>query len=226
MDNFDACNTADSKNSGLLARIIPVVCLLCVTAGTVWISSNQTFEAMQNAKKAPPSAEEYRQQLLNRQAELNAMTEQAQKSTRAIAAVLVKDARQAIVKKDYPQAINLTSEIIQVDPANAGAYHVRGIAYYLTGKTDDALADLSKAISLEPRNTEAFLYRGLAHSKQNNHGAAVEDFSQGIKINAQYGAAYYYRGLARQQLGQSELAQADFRKALDLGVKQASDKVK
>lgn len=225
MDNSNM-NTAGVNNGGGIARILPVVGLLCVTAATVWLSSSQTFEAMDKAKKAPPSVEEYRQQVLDRQAELNALTEEAQKSTKAVASLRVKDARQAIRKKDYPRAISLADEIIGVDPANAGAYLVRGIANYSTGQTDAALVDLSKAISLDARDAEAYLYRGLAYNRKKDSSAAVADFSQALKLNPQYGVAYYYRGLVRQQLRENEPAQADFRKARDLGVKQAAEKIK
>ena len=197
--------------------------LLVVMLGTVWLSSHQTIAAWQ---KPPMTKEEYERKMKAQMEQLKAMNEQAQTDTKAVAALVVKDARAALVKKDYPQAISLADSVLAVDADNSGAYLARGIAYYQTGKLNEALQDLSKAAALAPRNAEALVYRGLVKNKQGQPQAAIDDFSNAITLNGQYGAAYYYRAMLREQTGQAALAQEDFKKACELKIQQACDKVK
>lgn len=200
--------------------------LLGLTAATVGISSYGTYEAWQKAAQPPPSPEEYRQRLQSRLEELQALQEQAKQSTQVVAAALLKDARQALVKGDHAQAIRLANEVLQADAKHGGAYLVRGMAQYRSGHTPEALADLEKAIALEPGQAEAFVYRGLVKNRQKQQTEALADFSQAIRLNPKYGAAYYYRAELRQQGGQPELAQEDYRQACELGIKQSCEKIK
>lgn len=202
--------------------IFIIVCIL-VTVGTVWLSSHQTFAAWQ---KPPPTKEDFERKMKAQQEKLKEMNEQAKAGTKAAAAALVRDARAAIVKKDYPKAISLANDVLAADSDNSGAYLARGIAHYYTGLLKESLQDLSKTISLEPRSAEAYVYRGLIKNKQGQPNEAIADFSQAIEYNNQYGAPYYYRGILREQAGQAALAQEDFKKACELKIQQACDKVK
>ena len=202
--------------------IFIIVCILAL-AGTVWLSSHQTFAAWQ---KPPQTKEEYERKMKAQIEELKARNEQAKADTKAVAALLVKDARAALVKKDYPQAISLADKVLAADADNSGAYLARGIAYYQTGKLNEALQDLSKAAALAPRSAEALTYRGLVKNKQGQPQAAIDDFTEAISRNSQYGSAYYYRAMLREHTGQAALAQDDFKKACELKIQQACDKVK
>ena len=203
--------------------LVFAVVLVMVMLGTVWLSSHQTIAAWQ---KPPMTKEEYERKMQAQMEQLKAMNEQAKADTKSVAALLVKDARAALVKKDYPQAISLADKVLTADADNSGAYLARGIAYYQTGKLNEALQDLSKAAALAPRSAEALTYRGLVKNKQGQPQAAIDDFTEAIRRNSQYGSAYYYRAMLREHTGQAALAQDDFKKACELKIQQACDKVK
>ena len=203
--------------------LVFAVVLVMVMLGTVWLSSHQTIAAWQ---KPPQTKEEYERKMQAQMEQLKAMNEQAEAETKSVAALLVKDARAALVKKDYPQAISLADKVLAADADNSGAYLARGIAYYQTGKLNEALQDLSKAAALAPRSAEALTYRGLVKNKQGQPQAAIDDFTEAISRNSQYGSAYYYRAMLREHTGQAALAQDDFKKACELKIQQACDKVK
>ena len=207
------------RGPGLVFAIVLVMVML----GTVWLSSHQTIAAWQ---KPPMTKEEYERKMQAQMEQLKAMNEQAKADTKSVAALLVKDARAALVKKDYPQAISLADKVLAADADNSGAYLARGIAYYQTGKLNEALQDLSKAAALAPRSAEALTYRGLVKNKQGQPQAAIDDFTEAIRRNSQYGSAYYYRAMLREHTGQAALAQDDFKKACELKIQQACDKVK
>ena len=213
MDNRDNRN-----GPGLLFILL----LFAVMLGTVWLSSHQTFAAWQ---KPPPTKEDYLRSLKAKQEEMKTMTEKTKAGTKAIAASLVRDARAALLNKDFSKAISLTNDVLAVDAEYGGAYLVRGIAYYMISMIDESLQDLSRAIALEPHNAEAFFYRGLVKIRQGQPTEAFADLNQAIQMKSEYGAAYYYRGMLRQQAGQTALAQEDFRRACELKVPQACDKV-
>ena len=200
-----------------------VVMLLLIMAGTVWVSSYQTFKAW---SKPDQTKEEYQRSLVMQQEKTKALTEQNKADMKALTGLLIRDARTELIKKDYDKALKIVNDVLQADPENAGAYLVRGIAYYLKGKWTDALTDLSKVISLDPNNAEAFVYRGLVRYRQNDHEAAGNDFTRALTLNSQYGIAHYYRGMIREQAGQEALAQEDFKKAYELKVPQAGEKIK
>ena len=199
-----------------------IVFLLAVMAGTVWVSSASSIEEM---RKPPLTMEEYKQKVKQQQDELKKITEQTKAGMKETAAILVKDARQAIIVKDFDKAFRLTDEVIKIDPENSGAYLVRGIAWYTSGKPAEAQSDLSVAIKLNPRSAEAFLYRGLVQMRQKKLDEGLADLNEAIKINPRYGAAYYYRAAYWEQTGKKDQAQVDYKKACELGVKQACDKV-
>ena len=66
----------------------------------------------------------------------------------------------ACVREGKPlQSIALFSELIGLDPHNAGAYLNRGNAYLQVGQLESGIADFDRAIRLKPDATEAWYNR-------------------------------------------------------------------
>lgn len=52
--------------------------------------------------------------------------------------------------EDYPQAVEMFSKVVGINPLNAKAFYNRGLAYERNGETADALADYNQALQLKP----------------------------------------------------------------------------
>ena len=114
------------------------------------------------------------------------------------------------------KAIEAYSKAIELNPAYAGAYNNRGIAYDETGKSAPAIADFNKAIELKPDFAEAYNNRGTIYSNQGNSTRAITDFNKAIVLKPDFAGAYMNRGIAYFNKGESTPAIADFNKAIAL----------
>lgn len=66
--------------------------------------------------------------------------------------------------KEYREAVEHASEVIQTFPHVFEAYHTRAKAYHSDGKLDAAYADMTQAVRLAPQNRE--LHRNLLSIKE------------------------------------------------------------
>jgi len=60
----------------------------------------------------------------------------------------------------YQKAIELFSEVIQLNPANSDAYELRSIANFRILNIENALTDISKATELNPNSHQAWFSKG------------------------------------------------------------------
>jgi serine/threonine protein kinase/tetratricopeptide (TPR) repeat protein len=105
----------------------------------------------------------------------------------------------------------------------------RGILRIRTGRTDDAIADLSAAIKLKPTAYQGFVNLAQAYRTQGKLDQALEPLDQAIKLEP--GLAHLYRLRARLHLERKEpdLALEDFDRAIaspeSAGPGQANDHI-
>ena len=105
------------------------------------------------------------------------------------------------------------AEAIRLKPEDAGAWNLRGEAYYRTGKEDKASADFSEAIRLDP--ALAVGYRNRAYIELENAGSdkAIADLTMAIRFTKQesdLAGLYQRRGQAFADNGDNGKAVADF----------------
>ena len=113
--------------------------------------------------------------------------------------------------------VTLCTQAIELNPANATAYSIRGAIYYRLNDYNSAIADFNKAVELNPGDYRNYYNRGLARVKLNDFSKAAEDFGGAIQRNANDADSYYNRGVCRQRLGDYYGAQEDLNKARALG---------
>lgn len=124
----------------------------------------------------------------------------------------------AIVNKNYYQAIGLLSNLIDTDTLSQEAYFLRAIAKYNLNDIIGAEDDFSNAIRVNPVYVEAYQYRAITRSIMGNYNDALDDFKQAIAIRPDFYDTYYSRGvtlLLNQQFG-------DAIKDFDIYLKQES----
>ena len=116
---------------------------------------------------------------------------------------------------NYADAIELISHLIKKKPESVLHYQ-RGVAYDMTQKTDEALADFDAAIQLEPNNFEALYSRSLVRRKQGKWQESLADLEAGIKVNpSDYITA---NALASMLLRASDENMRDPKRAMELAI--------
>jgi tetratricopeptide (TPR) repeat protein len=123
--------------------------------------------------------------------------------------------------KDLDLSISACTQIIQGGKQEslenrARAYNKRGIAYYMKGEFDRAIADYTKAIALDAKNAKAYYNRGLAYHEKGEVDRAIANYTKAIALDPNFALAYNNRGVAYAMKGDKEQAIADFRKALEI----------
>jgi len=92
----------------------------------------------------------------------------------------------------------------------------RGCDLLDEGKTEEAIAEFSKAIELDPDYAPAYNNRGDAYSEKGQHDVAIADYDKAIELDPNYAEAYNNRGEAYFWEKQYELAIADCSMAIEL----------
>ena len=125
--------------------------------------------------------------------------------------------------RQYPEAVDLYTRILRLDPNNAWACYNRGSIYQALGERDKAEADFEKAQKLDPEDKNskiAWLTINASRAQEHFHyREAVDFYSQILEVEPNSAWACYNRGCAYYALGEREKAEADFEKAHKLDPK-------
>ena len=91
--------------------------------------------------------------------------------------------------------------MIDLDPADPGAYYWRGVSKAKIGAHASAIADYTAAITINPADAGAYYGRGVSKAELEDHAGAIEDLTTAIGFNPDYAGAYYVRGLVKYSSG-------------------------
>ena len=106
--------------------------------------------------------------------------------------------------------------IIRIHPEMPRAYYYRGVAFYRSELTEQAMADFEKSIELDPESGDTYLQRGLLHYDTGNKQAALDDFNTAIDLAPWLADAYRNRGTLFINNGQAAPGRADLERALEI----------
>ena len=106
--------------------------------------------------------------------------------------------------------------IIRIHPEMPRAYYYRGVAFYRSELTEQAMADFEKSIELDPESGDTYLQRGLLHYDTGNKQAALDDFNTAIDLAPWLADAYRNRGTLFINNGQAVPGRADLERALEI----------
>lgn len=115
-------------------------------------------------------------------------------SVNAFSGIEIENAYNAVLKKDYKQAIELYSIVIKDSPKYPQAYYGRALSYYYQNQYNLALVDFNKAIEINPNYKEALLGRGLCYLSINEFVKSENDLKQLIILDPKLFEAYYSLG--------------------------------
>jgi len=123
-------------------------------------------------------------------------------------------------QKQWSDAVEEDTIVIEIDPQNVLAYYNRSGAYEKEAAYDQSIADLTTVIELDPKNAEAYYWRGwdydlsnLTYHFKEVRNQAIADYTKAIELDPNYAEAYYSRAADYCANGDWNQGRIDFNKA-------------
>lgn len=117
---------------------------------------------------------------------------------------------------EYDEAIQDFSDVIELRPDYADAYHWRGRAKWNKDDNKGALEDLRIAARLDPNNRQIHLIRSAIAEIEGNSTYAMLEAEHEVLLNPHLDESYIRRGRVRADQGDYDGAIADFNEAIRL----------
>lgn len=118
--------------------------------------------------------------------------------------------------REYEDAIECYSNVINLVPNFVVAYYNRGLCYYRKGKYEQATIDFSKAISINPNEKDAYIQRAECYSALGIDHKAIEDYTEIIRLDPYNTEGYELRASRYEKNSEYNYAIADYTKIIAL----------
>jgi tetratricopeptide (TPR) repeat protein len=105
---------------------------------------------------------------------------------------------------------------LKIDPDNPDIHNSLGIAYYKTGRLQDALKSFQKVVAIDPQFSEGYYNIGSVYGNLGRYEEAIAEYNRAIALKADQADALNNIGLALMQSGNDAAALNSFREALKL----------
>jgi tetratricopeptide (TPR) repeat protein len=119
-------------------------------------------------------------------------------------------------KGRYLQVQEICKQILLKHPAHTDALLNLGVATYLNGDIETAVAILTRATILVPNFAEAYGSLGRMKAEQGEHAAAAEIFQRALDLKPDNAEWHFYLGLALFAQAKLPEAIASYRKAIEV----------
>ncbi len=210
---------------------------------TRWREALEPIEALLRKRPNDPAALEFKGDILSklgRRPESLAAYEGAQaldpsngnlkqkiEEVRVDVPGLLSRALIASASGNYPQALNLFDDILEVEPSNVNALIGKAVAYRRSGKLQEALNCLDLVLSIQPANAAALLNRGTLLAEKGDLDAALESFDKVIGLSPADEEAWIAQADVLVRMGRDDDAILSYAEALKLnpGDEEAQRKV-
>lgn len=110
---------------------------------------------------------------------------------------------------EYQQAVDLTDQIVDIDPSDPHSYSIRGTAKSRLSQNKAAIEDYNQAIDLGLNDSHVFANRGASKLVVGRREAAIKDFNKAIEIDSKDTTAWLCRSEAKISIGEYESAHQD-----------------
>src|SRR5881628_3027465 len=117
---------------------------------------------------------------------------------------------------NYPQALGLFDEILEVEPSNVNALIGKAVAYRRRRNLQEALNCLDLVLGVQPGNASALLNRGNILLEQGDAEAALESFERLTQLYPNDEEAWTAQGDVLLKIGRDDDARRAFTEALRL----------
>jgi tetratricopeptide (TPR) repeat protein len=121
----------------------------------------------------------------------------------------MENGRPQLAIRDYSQALRIGGDDVEV-------LNSRGLAWSVTGNTDEASGDFCRAIELAPRNQHFYVNRAGLWLAVGDYANAIADGEKAIEIAPDFSTGYHVRGTGLLFIGETERAIEDLDQAIRL----------
>ncbi|MCA9882940.1 MAG: tetratricopeptide repeat protein [Anaerolineae bacterium] len=104
---------------------------------------------------------------------------------------LFDDATAAFQSGDFDGAIDFMNQVLDIEPDNAEALTIRGLARSQIGSLQLAIDDYTFALELVPYRWDILTFRGDAFAELQDYEEANADFLRALSYNPRYTEAYF-----------------------------------
>lgn len=133
----------------------------------------------------------------------------------AQAVLTIQDAKNALDRGDCARAEAISVELVGVEPSNAAAWHVLGLARQKQGRLEHAIEALSKAAEHERRIARYHHDLGNALLDDGKIDRAISAFRRALRLDEDLAEAHNDLGAAYFRKGWPAEAEQCFRKAIE-----------
>lgn len=189
--------------------------------------SSATVQAMiateqtKQAKQAVEEIEELNNQVSKIQQKINADTIAAEKAAKEAKASQLFT--KAYAEKDPSKAVEIYTQVIELNPDDAAAYNNRAFELLSLGKLHQALEDVNISIEKSANNYCAYDTRGQIYMAMGRNEDALIDINHALSLNANYIEGLESRAKCYRKLTETEQNQT---KKVELIAKAEADEKK
>ncbi len=117
---------------------------------------------------------------------------------------------------NYPAALNLFDDILEVDPSNVNALIGKAVAYRRSGKPQEALNCLDLVLGVQANNASALLNRGNILLEEGDLEGALDSFDRLTQLYPGDEDAWAAQGAVLAKMGRDDDAMRAYTEALKL----------
>ena len=96
--------------------------------------------------------------------------------------LMLAEGSDAVNNNQFIEAIDIFSNVINLDPGWAEAWNKRATVLYIIGEYKKSQKDIDKVLQLEKRHFGALAGQGLVNIKLKNYEKAIKSYEKALKI--------------------------------------------
>jgi tetratricopeptide (TPR) repeat protein len=166
-----------------------------------WRECLEALAAYEGAEALDPSNENLRQKI---------------EEVRVDVPGLLSRALIASASGNYPQALSLFDDILEVEPSNVNALIGKAVAYRRSGKPQEAVNCLDLVLGVQPNNASALLNRGNILIEAEDYDGALDAFDRLTQLYPGDEEAWSAQGDVLVKMGRDDDALRAYTEALKL----------
>lgn len=116
----------------------------------------------------------------------------------------------------YQSEWSVWYDTVQKVPRNARAHCNLGFAYFMQGKTKEAIEHYERSLKMDVRYSNAHFVMGFVLDQQGMTEEAIHHYREAIKINPMSSDAYYNLGIILRRQGKNQEAIEHYQKAIHI----------
>ncbi len=97
--------------------------------------------------------------------------------------VLMEQGEVSMRRTEYADAVQIYTQVIEMDPGFAEGWNRRATVYYLMGEYQLSTSDVDETLLREPRHYGALSGQGMIYLQLENHERALEYFERALDVN-------------------------------------------